>query len=212
MDERQAEVRQTSDGRPTKVERETDGRRTKVGRMSDGRRTDVGWKSDGSRTNVGQTLDGRRTEVDDINNDAISDVNRMQDSPPKIGRKWDECRTCKARRHGGGDGGDGLLQCCSDGWERYSLQRCCGAGRQRAAVYSVLAALLQQCYCDGQQHAGPRNVAAMSGSAVPAALPAFLFFILFFLYTQQLEERKRMGEREKFGHLFSSVPTSFVLA
>jgi hypothetical protein len=33
-----------------------------------------------------------------------------------------------------------------------------------------------------------------------------------FFFTRQLEERKRMGEKEKFGHLLSSVLTSFVVA
>jgi hypothetical protein len=45
----------------------------------------------------------------------------------------------------------------------------------------------QQC-CDVWQRATtPAN----------AALQSFCFF-LFFFYTRQLEERKRMGEREKF--------------
>jgi hypothetical protein len=65
--------------------------------------------------------------------------------------------------------------------------------------------------------AGPRSVAAMSGSALHlsgSAAPVrqrynFGSVFVFFL-TQQLEEKE--WEREKFGHLLSSVPTSFVLA
>jgi hypothetical protein len=54
----------------------------------------------------------------------------------------------------------------------------------------------------------------MSDSATTpanAALQHFCFFCFYFL-TRQLEERKRMGEREKFRHLLSSVPTLFVPA
>jgi hypothetical protein len=97
-----------------------------------------------------------------------------------------------------------------------------------------LAALLQQRYYDGQQRAGAcwplqlccdvqqrwslldlaallRYLAARCTclAALKLAAPCIVFVFFFFL-TQQLEENE--WEREKFGHLLSSVPTSFVLA
>jgi hypothetical protein len=79
---------------------------------------------------------------------------------------------------------------------------------RRAGVCSVLAMLLrwpttrwtsQRC-CDVRQrfNFGKRCSAA--------------FLFIFFFFTRQLEERKKMGERKKFGHLLSSVLTSFVVA
>jgi hypothetical protein len=55
-----------------------------------------------------------------------------------------------------------------------------------------------QRYCDGRQRAGPRNVVAMSDSTTTPANAALQRFCFCFFFTRQLEERKRMGEREKF--------------
>jgi hypothetical protein len=52
---------------------------------------------------------------------------------------------------------------------------------------------LAACCCDVRQRAGPWSVAAMFDSATTPANNVFVFF-----FTRQLEERKRMGEREKF--------------
>jgi len=68
-----------------------------------------------------------------------------------------------------------------------------------------------QRYCDGRQEAGPRNAAAMADKRLDLAAvlrwPATrcspgqhyaASFLFFFFFTRQLQEKKRMGEREKF--------------
>ncbi len=136
-------------------------------------------------------------------------------------------------------GGGASSQHCSDGRERCNSQRCCGTGRQRTAACSVLAALLQQ--RAGRRNVAAmasnaldvttllrwpamrwtsRCVAAMSGSALGLGallqcstalqLRPTLFFFFFFYPTTWRE--KKNGEREKFWHLLSSVPTLFVPA
>jgi hypothetical protein len=55
-----------------------------------------------------------------------------------------------------------------------------------------------QRYCDGRQRAGPRNVVAMSDITTTPANTALQRFCFCFFFTRQLEERKKMGEREKF--------------
>jgi hypothetical protein len=111
-------------------------------------------------------------------------------------------------------GGGGSSQRCSDGRERCSSQRCCGAGRQRIAACSVLAALLQQragrrnvaamasnaldlavCCCDVRQRAGPRSIVAMSDSATTPANAALQCFCLFFL-PDNLKREKEWRKRE----------------
>ncbi len=114
-------------------------------------------------------------------------------------------------------GGGTSSQRCSDGRERCSSQHCCDAGRQRIAVCSVLAALLQQCAgrrnvaamasnaldlavccCDVRQRARPRSVAAMSDSATTpanAALQCFCFCFFSFL-PDNLKREKEWRKRE----------------
>jgi len=77
---------------------------------------------------------------------------------------------------------------------RWMSQRCCD-GQQRVGCRNVAAMAdsaldLATCCYDVWQRVGPRSVAAMSDSTTTT--------FLFFFFTRQLEERKRMGEREKF--------------
>jgi hypothetical protein len=69
---------------------------------------------------------------------------------------------------------------------------------QRSSGAAAATRWTSQRCCDGQQRAGPQSVAAMSDSAAtPANAQRFCFFF-FLIFTRQLEERKRMGGREKF--------------
>jgi hypothetical protein len=57
----------------------------------------------------------------------------------------------------------------------------------------------------------------MASNALDLLLPRLALmadnaaFCFWFFFTRQLEERKRMGEREKFGHLLSFVPAWLVV-
>jgi hypothetical protein len=92
---------------------------------------------------------------------------------------------------------------------RSTSQRCCD-GQQRGVV-ATTRWTSQRCY-DGRQRVEPRSGATMVGNVLDLTTllrwptmryksgqryaATFLRFCFFF--TQQLEEIKRMGEREKF--------------
>jgi hypothetical protein len=93
------------------------------------------------------------------------------------------------------------------------FRRCCSNALDVATLLRWLATrwISQRC-CDGQQRARPRSVLLRCPAARWASerccdvrqrynsgqryTTTFLF--LFFFFTRQLEERKKMGEREKF--------------
>ncbi len=92
-----------------------------------------------------------------------TDVRRKSDGSWTDESWMDVRRTCRAqsplRRWRAAALHCSSSQCCSDGRERYSSQRCCGVGHQRTVACSVLPALLQQ-------RAGCRNVAAMASNTL----------------------------------------------
>ncbi len=161
------------------------------------------------------TMTSAWTQDDDISNDA---GRTSDESSTNVQRKSDVGRVELSHRCG--DGGRWRYTVAPRNAAAMAGSNATrSVGHQRTAACSVLPALLQQragrrnvaamadstldlaaCCCNVLQRAGPRSIVAMSDSTTTpanAALQRFCFCFCFF-FTQQLEKKKRMGEREKF--------------
>jgi hypothetical protein len=163
----------------------------------------VSGRTQDSSTGVGWTSGGSRTKVDDVNNDVISDVNndvsRMQDNPPKIGRKsdknpraprrWRRCQACVAT-------------CCCGAIAHVSVTCYCGATAHVSTTCCCGAAAATQ-HCNN-------NATALTKVQRDALLQVLFFF--FFLMTlgkfkslQTLPVCVRKRETESKGELLNLV-------